>query len=265
MLVIIFWGSGILSTQIKKYVEHDKTIKLSTKGVLSKIIDLLIYFTVFLVILKVIGIDSTTFAFVGGALGVGIGFGMQKIVSNFIGGIILLFEKSIKVGDLIEMEDGTVGHIAHFGGRYVLVETLASKEIMVPNELIVTSKVTNLTHRNSKGRIEIEVVISYKSNVSKAMELMTNAAQEYNRCLAYPPIATNVTEFKDYGIELKLFFWINDVSTGRMEPKSIVMLSILEKFAKHGIAISYPKMDIITTEKPKIFKASVKSHPKNEK
>ena len=245
MLVVIFWGASFISAQIKKYIENDNTLKLSTKGVLRKIIDLATYFIVFLVILKVIGIDGTTFAVIGGAVGVGVGFGLQRIVSNFIGGIILLFEKSVKIGDLLELEDGTIGTITHFGGRYVLIETFAGKEIMIPNETVVTSKVTNLTHKNSKGRIEIELVVSYSCDLQKARDLIKDVAQNYTRCILYPPVSVYLSEFKDYGIEIKLFFWVSNVENGMMEPKSDVMTKILEEFDKANIKISYPKMDII--------------------
>ena len=226
MLVVILWGASFFSNQVKKYIEHDNTIKLSTKGILRKIVDLATYFIVFLVILKVMGIDGTTFAVIGGAVGVGIGFGLQKIASNFIGGIILLFEKSVKIGDLIELEDGTMGIATHFGGRYVLIETFAGKEIMIPNETVVTSRVTNLTHKNSKGRIEIEVVISYDCDLQKALKIMKNVAEGYKRCILYPAVAVHLNEFKDYGIEIKLFFWVSNVENGIMEPKSDVMIVI---------------------------------------
>ena len=125
------------------------------------------------------------------------------------------------------------------------METFAGKEIMIPNELVVTSKVTNLTHKNSKGRIEINVVISYNSNVQKAREIMKNIAQNYKRCILYPAVSVNLHEFKDYGIEIRLFFWVSNVENGMMEPKSDVMTLILDEFEKENIKISYPRMDIM--------------------
>lgn len=243
-LLILFWISNFFSKKVKHYVDANKLIKSSTKGIISKIIDLLIYFTVFVVTLRVFGVDMTTLAVIGGAIGVGIGFGLQKIASNFISGIILVLEKSVEVGDLIELDDGTLGTMTYFGGRYIIVETSDGKEIMVPNEDLITKRVNNLTYNNSRGRIEIKVSISYDSDVKKALELMLQAAREHPKCLRYPSIDCFVTEFASSGINIVLYFWISNVVDGRAQPKSDVMISILDKFNQHGIIIPYPMLDI---------------------
>jgi small-conductance mechanosensitive channel len=230
--------------EFQNYIESNKTIKSSTKGIISKAIDLLVYFIVFVIILKVFGVNMTTFAVVGGAVGVGIGFGLQKIASNFISGLILLFEKSVEVGDWVELDDGTFGTITHFGGRYILVEAFDGKEIMVPNEDFITHKVTNLTYSNTRGRLEIKLTISYSSDVKKAQELMMQAAKEQARCLRYPGVECYVTNFSTNGIEMILYFWISSVIDNRSQPKSEVIISILQKFKESGIEIPVPQMDL---------------------
>ena len=244
ILLAVFWLSGLASRKIKNYIESKKSIKSSTKSVIGKIIDLIIYFIVFIIILKVFGVDTATFAVVGGAVGVGIGFGLQKIASNFISGIILLFEKSVQVGDWIELDDGTIGTMTYFGSRYILIEAFDGKEIMVPNEDFITHRVNNLTYNNTRGRIEIRLTIAYGADVKKAQELMMQSAKENARCLRYPTIECHVINFTSNGIEMILYFWVSNVIDGRMAPKSEVMISILQKFKEYNVEIALPQMDL---------------------
>ena len=154
ILSLVFWASGFISKKTKSYFAGKSDIKISTKTIISKVIDISMYFVIFIIILKVFGVDMTTFAVVGGAVGVGIGFGLQKIASNFISGVILLLEKSVEVGDIVEIDNGSIyGTLTHFGGRYTLIETFDGREIMVPNEDFITGKVTNWTYNSNRGRI----------------------------------------------------------------------------------------------------------------
>ena len=245
ILLIVFWLSGLISRKSKSYITNNDNIKLSTKGVINKIIDMTIYFIVFVILLRVFGVDTTTFALLGGAVGVGIGLGLQKIASNFIGGIILLFEKSVEIGDLVEIEGGIEGTITGFGGRYTLLETFNGKEIMVPNEEFIVNKVINLTYNNNRGRIEFEARVAYGSDMKKVQEIMINVAKEHPKCLLYPTPEVYVTEFGESSIKLVMHFWISNVSDGRLRPKSDVMLGILEKFAENNIIIPYPHNKVI--------------------
>ncbi len=244
ILLIVFWLSGFISRKSKDYIIANIKIKPNTKGILNKVIDIIIYLIVFVVLLLVFGVDTTTFAVIGGAIGVGIGFGLQRIASNFISGIILLFEKSVEIGDLIEIDNGIEGIVTHFGGRYTLLETFDGKEIIVPNESLIINKVTNLTYNNSRGRIEIPVHVAYDSDIKKVKEIMIGAAKEHLKCLLYPSPEVHITRFGENAIELIMYFWINNVSDGRMEPKSDVMLVILRKFKENNIIIPLPQREI---------------------
>ncbi|MFT6106135.1 MAG: small-conductance mechanosensitive channel [Rickettsiales bacterium] len=257
ILSVVFWLSGIISRKTKSYFSKSKDLKASTKGIISKFIDITLYFAIFVIILQVFGVDMTTFAVLGGAIGVGIGFGLQKIASNFISGIILLLEKSVEVGDLVDLDDGaTYGTIARFSGRYTLIETFDGKEIMVPNEDFITNKVTNWTYNNNRGRIDIDLKISYDSDIKKAKEIILKSASEHPRCLKYPAPEFYVTEFSDNGIELVTLFWIGDVSGGRRGPKSDVMINILDGFKENGIKIPLPQREILVkNNSPEITKS----------
>lgn len=245
VLLLVFWVSGLVSKKSKLYVDNNKNIKSSTKGIISKFIDIIIYSIVFLIILKTFGVDLTTIAVIGGAVGVGIGFGLQKIASNFISGIILLFEKSVEVGDIVELDNGGIyGTIKHFGGRYTLVEGNDGKEIMIPNEEFIINRVTNWTYTNNRARLEIKVGVDYKTDLNLAKEIMLNCALSHKRCIKYPEPECYVLSFNDYDISIILYFWINDIVEGRMGAKSDVMVEILNKFNAHNIEIPLPKREI---------------------
>jgi small-conductance mechanosensitive channel len=245
VLFTLFWVSALIIRKSKLYIDGSTTIKSSTKGIIGKFIDIAVYSTVLIVILKIFGVDMTTFAVLGGAIGVGIGFGLQKIASNFISGIILLFEKSVEVGDWVEIENGTIlGIIKYFGGRYTLIECFDGKEIMVPNEDFIVSRVTNLTYSNNRARIEVNVGVTYEADLEQVKKILVEAATEHPRCLSYPEIDCFVTDFADSSVKFTLFFWVSDVTRGRMSAKSDVMLSIWRKFKENNIKIPFPKREI---------------------
>jgi len=255
VLLTVFWLSGLISRKSKSYFENNKNIKSSTKGIISKFIDIIIYSVVFIIILKTFGVDLTALAVIGGAIGVGIGFGLQKIASNFISGIILLFEKSVEVGDIVELDNGSIyGTIKHFCGRYTLVEAMDGKEIMIPNEEFIIGKVTNWTYSNNRARIEIKIGVAYDSDLKKAKELMLQCALEHKKCIKYPEPECYVSNLNEYDITMILYFWINDIVEGRMGAKSDVMVNIFDKLKENNIKIPLPQRElkiIEETVKPK--------------
>lgn len=246
VLIVLFWLSGLIRKKSKFYIDSSKTIKLSTKGIISKIIDIIIYVTVIIILLKTFGVDLTTLAVIGGAIGVGVGFGLQKIASNFISGVILLFEKSVEIGDIVELDNGNIyGTIKHFGGRYTLVEAMDGKEIMIPNEEFIINKVTNWSYSNNRARVEIILGVAHGTDLEKACELMVISAQENSHCLNYPEIECYVTNFGEYDIKITLYFWISDIVDGRMKPKGEVLMTIWKKFQENDIKISVPQHEVV--------------------
>jgi small-conductance mechanosensitive channel len=244
VVVILFWLAGNVSDFAAKRIKTMKKLKTSNKALVSKAIQVSTYAVAFLVSLDVVGIDLTALTVFGGALGIGIGFGLQKITSNFISGLILLFEKSVEIDDLIELQDGTYGFVRETGSRYTLIETFDTKEIMIPNEDFITSRVVNWTYTNSDGRIEIKVGVSYDSDIELARTLMLDAAAKHLRCAKNPPPACHLDEFGDSSVNFILYFWVEDVTLGRMEPKSDVMRAIWHSFAENNISIPFPQRDL---------------------
>lgn len=243
----LLWVGRMASRGGEQYIRDRKNISRSTKELLIKLFDICLYAILFLVTLNLIGIDLTALAVFGGALGVGLGFGLQKIASNFISGLILLTEKSINIGNLIEMNDGIFGYVRKLGARASVVETFDGKEVMVPNEDFITSRVSNLTYSNSYGRVDIPVGVDYGTDLDLAHKLILEAAQECDDVVTDNPNYRSecfLREFGDNSVNFLLVFWLDDVTKGRWKAQSDVMFAIWHKFKAHHISIPFPQRDI---------------------
>lgn len=243
-LIILFWLVGIILNLGETRLKQLRKIKASNRALLIKAFQVTVYFLAFLIGLDVLGIDLTALTVFGGAVGIGLGFGLQKITSNFISGLILLFEKSVEAGDLVEIGNGTMGFVKQTGARYTLIETFESREIMIPNEDFITNQVTNWTFSNSQGRIDITIGVSYGSNLDKVSALIVEAAKEHPRCATEPKPECFLENFGDSSINFTLYFWVDDIIAGRKRPRSDVLFTIWRKFKKHNIEIPFPQRDL---------------------
>ncbi len=243
-LIVIFWFASTASDLGAKKLRLLRQIKASNRTLLIKALQIIIYIIAFLATLDVIGIDLTALAVFGGAVGIGIGFGLQKITSNFISGLILLFEKSIEEDDMVELSDGTVGFVRHTGARYTLVETFENREIMIPNEDFITNRVTNWTFTNSKGRIDINIGVSYGSDLDKVYKLILEAAEENPNCSKDPKPECYLREFGDSSVNFLLYFWVDDIIKGKNRPRSEILFTIWRKFKEHNVEIPFPQRDL---------------------
>lgn len=243
-IVALFMITGVISDFGVRKIRDLHAINASNRGLITNAFQVGVYFVASLFALDVLGIDFTALAVMGGAIGIGIGFGLQKITSNFISGLILLFEKSVEEGDLIELDDGTVGFVRHTGARYTLIETFENRELMVPNEEFITNKVTNWTFSNTLGRIDIDVGVSYASDIDKAYELILEAANEHPRCSQNPKAECYLVGFGDSSVNFTLFFWVEDIIEGRKRPRSDVLLAIWRKFHENNVEIPFPQRDL---------------------
>jgi len=244
LTLVLFWSSSIALDFIEQKINSIESISSNNRTLFIKGVQFTVYFLLFIFTMNVIGIDLTAFAVLGGAIGIGIGFGLQKITSNYISGIILLVEKTIENGDLVELDDGTFGYVRHNSARFTLIETFNGKEIMVPNEDFITNKVVNWTYSNKKGRIDIPIGVSYKSDIKLARQLILEAASEHPRCTPEPEPECYLREYGDSSVNFLLLFWVDDVTEGRYKPQSDVMFSIWEKFKANDIAIPFPQRDV---------------------
>ena len=215
----------------------------NVRAVLSKSIRAVLLVVGVLFALQAVGIDLTLLTVFGGALGVGIGLGLQKLASNYIAGFTILLDRSIRMGDMITV-DGRTGIVARVASRYVVVRGGDGTEAIVPNETLATTTVLNHTYSNKDARVAIPIQISHDSDVELALQLMAEAAQAEPRVRALPgkPEAF-VSRFTEGGIELELGVWINDPELGQLNLKSAIYRRILTAFKAHNIRIATPPRD----------------------
>ena len=246
VICVLLWLVSLCVRRIDRRLKRSE-MRASNRALIVKILQIALYCLVVVVGMQVLGINLTALSVFGGALGVGLGFGLQKIASNFISGLILLFEKSIEVGDLIELADGTVGFVRRTYARYTLLESQDGRDVLIPNEEFITHRVINWTHRDKNARAEITVTIAYDSDVALAKKLMLDAADQHPKHAITHPSICSVSVFGDFGVTLLLYFWVDDVTSGRMEPKGEVMERILLSFKQNGISIPYPQREVRMT------------------
>jgi small-conductance mechanosensitive channel len=244
IIILLFWLVGILSEVLENRIKSINRIKSSNKALIIKAVQIVIYFLAFLFVLGVLGIDLTALTVFSGAVGIGVGFGLQKIASNFISGIILLFEKSVEEGDLIELNDGIIGYVRETGARYTRIETFEGHETMVPNEDFITNRVTNWTFSNSRTRVEINIGVAYGTDLDLASRLIVDAAKEHPKCMEAPAAECFLVDFAESSINFTLYFWIENVTEGRIRPRSDVLFAIWRKFGEHNIEIPFPQRDL---------------------
>ncbi|MCH2546590.1 MAG: mechanosensitive ion channel [Alphaproteobacteria bacterium] len=244
IVVLLFWGTAIVSAFGEKRIGKLNQIRRSTQVLLIKIFQIIVYVTAFIIGLDIMGIQLTALTVFGGALGIGIGFGLQKITSNFISGMILLFERTINQDDLVELRDGFSGYVRRINARFTLIETFDGKEIMIPNEDFITSQVVNWTYSNKRSRVTINMGVAYGSDLDQVQRIMLEAANAHPRCLKDPEAVCYLDSFGESSIDFLLYYWIDDVTLGRLEPRSQVMMDIWRRFQATGIEIPFPQRDV---------------------
>jgi len=239
-LFFFVWLALVFSKVINAQLKTTRGVSPSARVLLVKVSKIFLVTIAIMVGLNTMGIDLTALAVFGGALGVGIGFGLQKIVSNFISGVVLLMDKSIKPGDVIEIKD-TFGSINKLASRYTSVITRDGTEYLIPNEDMVTQVVINWSHTNKIVRRKIPVSVAYKTDIYRAREIMNEAARSHERTLENPTAITHVKGFGENGVDLELRFWIRDPEKGVTNVSSEVMLKIWDRFKEEGIQFPYPQ------------------------
>jgi small-conductance mechanosensitive channel len=242
-IIALVWLAGLLSKMLESHIEKSSTLTPSAKALFSKILKFSLVTLALVVGLTSTGIDLTAFAVFSGAVGVGVGFGLQKVISNLISGVILLIDRSIKPGDVIMVGD-TYGWINSLAARYTSVITRDGQEHLIPNEDMITRPVINWTYTSSKVRQRLPVQVAYKSDIRKAMALMLEAAKETKRVIEDPPLNCLVLGFGDNGVNLELRMWIQDPQNGVRNVASDVYLKIWDKFHENGIEFPFPQRDI---------------------
>ena len=238
-----------VSNHLERRMKASANLNASLKVALAKGLKVVFITIAFLVALDAAGIDLTALTVFGGALGVGLGFGLQRIASNFISGFLLLFDKSIKPGDVISIGN-KFGWVEAMHARYIVVRDRDGVDTLIPNENLVTTDVINWSFSDKNVRLKIPVSISYHDDPAMAMDLMVEAANETPRVLQEPPAVGRLMEFGDNGIHLELRLWINDPEMGLNNVRSDANMAIFRKFKEAGITIPFPQRDVYVKSMP---------------
>ena len=242
---VFLWIARIIGKSAERFIKQLDDLTPSVKVLLSKLVKILLYIFAALMAMRVIGLDLTTLTVFSGAAGLGLGFGLQKVFSNYISGIILLMDRSIKPGDVIAIDQvGTYGWVQSLGSRYVSIITRDGKEHLVPNELLITEKVENWSHSDNNVRIHVPVGVSYESDLEAALTLIEEAVNEEPRVIRPPKPNVLVTAFDDSAITIEARCWIRDPVNGIANVRSSIFRRIWRKFHDNGIAIPYPQQDL---------------------
>jgi small-conductance mechanosensitive channel len=238
-LLLALWAGSFVEARLMRA----EALHSSMRVVLARIAKAVLLVVAILIVLPVMGIDLTVLSVFGGALGVGLGFGLQKIASNYLSGFIILLDRSIRLGDWITA-DNHYGEVRRITTRYTVVRSLSGVEAIIPNDTLITTTVLNNTYADKQLRLTVKVSVAYASEIGPVLELLAEIAGRHPRVLADPPPNALITALGDNGIELEAGFWIEDPEKGRQNICSEISVAILTEFHTRGIEIPFPQREV---------------------
>lgn len=238
---VIFWLGRWSNEQSSGFINKQDEMPPATRQLASKAAEIAIFGVAFLVVMKIMGISLTSLAILGGAIGVGLGFGLQKIASNFISGVILLLEGQATVGDYVELDGGEAGTIVKQTARAMILETYDGRWIVVPNEDFITTRVVNYSDQGSANRYEAEFSVSDDTDINRVPEIIEAAVSKHPEVLSKPfPPDCELRGFGESGIDFAVEFWVNGIDDGKNKYTSDVLFLIWNALRDNGITIPYP-------------------------
>lgn len=247
---ILFWLGRVSNNFGQQIIRKQEDIDIGTREVFAKLFEVGLFMVIFFLLLQVMGINLTTLAVFGGALGVGLGFGLQAIASNFISGMIILMDRSIKVGDYIEMDDGLSGTIRELNMRSTLLETYDGKDVVVPNEQFITTRFINWTHKNKKQRYALEFQVAYKTDIPAMLDIVKEVVRAHPQVINEPdtPIEeladAEIAGFGDSGVDILVEFWMEGIDDGENRVGADLLMLIWQAFKENGIEIPFPQREV---------------------
>ncbi len=237
VLLVTLWISSTIESKLLKSATG---AELSLRKAVSNAVRALLLFFGLLVALSAVGIDLTALSVLGGAVGVGVGLGLQKLAANYVSGFVILAERSMRIGDNVRV-DGFEGSITNINARYTVIRSSAGRESIVPNELLITSRVENLSLADPKVMQTTTVSVGYDSDVELVMRLLMESAQAPVRVLKEPAPSVALSAFGADGLEFTIVYWIADPENGSLGLRSEINLKVLQQLRAHGIDIPYPQ------------------------
>ncbi|MCL2075029.1 MAG: mechanosensitive ion channel [Betaproteobacteria bacterium] len=241
-LILLFslWLSSLLESRLLRSPDIDVSLRI----VLVRLSKALFLLLAVLLSFSLIGLDITALSVFTGALGVGLGIGLQRIASNYVSGFIILLDRSIQLGNLIHVDADSSGVVTRITTRYTVLKNLVGDEFIVPNEALVINIVRNQTFSEPQLRVVAAVSVTYASDLEKVLRLLESIAQEQERVLKDPAPSANIIRFSERGIDLELGFWVNDPEKGVVVLRSQINLEIWRRFREEGIEIPFPQREV---------------------
>lgn len=247
---ILFW-IGLFSSQTgQKIIRSQQDLHVGTREVFAKLYEVTLFVIIFILLLQMMGINLTALAVFGGALGVGLGFGLQSIASNFISGIIILLDRSISIDDFVEIVDGPSGIVREMNMRCTVLETFDGKDIVVPNEKFITDNVINWTHKDKKQRYSLNVQVAYKTDLDKLFELIREVCRNHPKVLSGPDYPfeeqpdAEIESFDDSGITIQVEFWMIGIDDGKNRVGADLLHGIWNAIQENGMEIPFPQREV---------------------
>jgi small-conductance mechanosensitive channel len=231
-------------------IRSQEKIDFRTREVAAKLFEIGVFVAVFLLLMQIMGINLTALAVFGGALGVGLGFGLQAIASNFISGLIILLDRSLSIGDFVELDDGRSGFVTALNMRSTTLATFDGKDIMVPNEVFITSTFVNWTHKDFKQRYRVDFSVAYETDIRTLVEVIKAAVATHPQVLSGEkhPIEERpdceIDSFGDSGVNMFVEFWIEAIDDGKNRVGGDLLLLIFEAMRENGFSIPFPQREI---------------------
>ena len=232
-----------IGTAVDARLMRAETLHSSLRAALSRLARSLLVLIAILIVLPLVGIDLTVLSLFGGALGVGLGFGLQKIASNYMSGFIVLFERSVRIKDVVTV-DGFSGEVRTLTTRYVVLRSLDGREAIIPNEKLITDTVINHSYTDPRIRAATLVQVTYDTDIDRIFEMLNKIAAEHPRVLEDPPPMAMLSNFAASGIDVELGFWIADPENGTGGVKSDINTAIWRTFKRDGIEFAFPRQDV---------------------
>ena len=235
-LLLALWAGAALEARLMRA----EGLHSSLRVVFGRLGKAVLLVAAVLLVLPLLGMDLTVLSVFGGALGVGLGLGLQKIASNYLSGFIILLDRSIRLGDMITV-DGQHGEVTRITTRYMVVRSLAGVEAIIPNDTLVTTTVLNHSYSDRRVRLAVRVQVAYRTELAEAMKILTDVARRNPRVLKEPEPTAQVLQLADNGVDLELGFWIEDPEKGSSNVRSDISVELLAEFKARDIEIPYPQ------------------------
>lgn len=242
VLIATLWISSTIEARVLRSATGDE---LSLRKAVSNATRALLMFVGLIFALSVVGIDLTALSVLGGAIGVGVGFGLQKLAANYVSGFVILAERSMRIGDNVRV-DNFEGRITQINARYTVIRSLTGRESIVPNELLIINRVENLSLADTSVWQSTVVSVAYDSDVALVMRLLSEATLAQERVLREPAPSVSLSSFGVDGLEFTVGYWIADPESGQLNLRSLINLAILKSLREHQIEIPYPQRVIHT-------------------